>query len=180
MIAHKISDVLANVEQSRHKIGLVTNPLKIGLFFLFAHVYHSPKFKFNLMHDQLDLFAFLIQLTSTLVCYLSASLAFKLRMHRFCFALPLTLITPISIILSVVICENNSENIGLDDFRKGFICVTSYLTNPFKWQLIVGVCLWWVSHIWTTSNIWSQFTLDRFTTIKRVWADFIRILSFFF
>lgn len=183
-----------NIDKSRHKIGLITNIWKISIFLLFAHIYNN-KFKFgsiltiaekasnnsnlslnnslvlNLSGQPLYyIYPFIVQLVSTVICYLGASLAFKLRMNRFCFALPMTLTTPISLIIALLICELNPNYVSIDQIKQHFVCSNQgYLTFFLRWHLIVGILVWWLSHLWTTSRIWLNYEyLFNFTTIKRV------------
>ncbi len=184
-----------NIDKSRHKIGLITNIWKIAIFLLFAHIFNN-KFKFNSILAIVEkasnnsnfssnytsvlnlksqplyyIYPFILQLISTLICYLGASLAFKLRMNRFCFALPMTLTTPISLIIVLLICELNPVNYdSIDQIKQHFVCLNEgYFSNFLSWHLIVGILIWWVSHLWTTSRIWLNYEyLFNFTTIKRV------------
>ena len=61
-----------------------------------------------------------------------SSLSFKLRMHRISFIIPLTLITPVSIILSVVLCDQ-SVKYNKIPFKDYYFCnASSFTTNPYK------------------------------------------------
>ena len=95
---------LVNIDKSRHRIGLITSVWKIGVSLLFAHILCA---EFDLTKFDSSFYAFvlpfLVQLGSSLIFYLSCALAFKLRMRRVCFALPLTLITPVSIVLGRIL-----------------------------------------------------------------------------
>ncbi|CAF0773385.1 unnamed protein product [Brachionus calyciflorus] len=167
-----------SIDLSRQKIGLFTNPWKIGIFFLFSYIFYPhTKLKTSLFDvnlttmDRLVYFTpFIIHIVSSLVCYLASSLAYKFRMSRFSFALPLTLVTPVAIIVSVLICEFRKPNLQvnnlMDIFNSHFICTTKVLS--YKWQLVCGLCLWWLSNLWTTSHIWSNEAVSKMKNVKRI------------
>lgn len=166
-----------NIDLSRQKIGLFTNLWKIGIFFLFAYIFYPEvKLKPSLFNSDTSysekltyLTPFAIQLASSLICYLASSLAFKLRMSRFSFALPITLITPVATILACLICEFKKPNFQnadwFNEFTEHFICSTNFYN--FKWHLTCGICLWWLSNLWTTSHIWTTNNDSKLKNIKR-------------
>jgi hypothetical protein len=187
------------IDKSRHKIGLITNIWKIAIFLLFAHIFnpkfkfesilsigHNNQTKNGSINENknssfsLTTFAslseasplgyfipFVIFLLSTVACYLASSLAYKLRMHRFCFSLPMTLTTPASLLAALLICELKEPGNFL---RPRFVCASdSYFSESIGWHLIIGMLVWWISHLWTTSSIWLKYELlFNFGTIKRV------------
>lgn len=167
-----------NIDLTRQKIGLFTNPWKIGLIFLFCYIYYPEKnSKFWLFDRDLlskdslvYVYPLIVQVVSSVICFLASSLAYKFRMNRFSFALPMTLVTPVSIVASVLICElkkpNLVENGWMDEFRSHFICTSKILS--YKWQLICGLCLWWVSNLWSSSHIWSTDGVNRLKNVKRI------------
>ena len=164
-----------NIDLTRQKIGLVTNLWKIGLIFLFGYVFYpEEQFKFYQLIMEKDslvyIYPLVVQVASSLVCFLASSLAYKFRMNRFSFALPMTLVTPLAIILSVLICEirkpNLIENNWMDFFSGHFICKSKILS--YKWQLICGLCLWWISSLWSSSHIWSTEGANKLKNVKRI------------
>ena len=160
---HFMCKSFKNIENSRQKISLITSLWKIGITLLFAHIYH-PKFKFNpsffekSVNSMLYLTPLIVHLLASLVFYLACSLAFKLRMQRVCFALPLSLTTPVCLALALVLCHFNFplKREWLSELRNHFICTSSYFHDPFRWQLVCGMALWWLSHLWTTNPIWNN------------------------
>lgn len=96
------------MDRSRAKIGIFSNPLKALNVFLIASAYH-PKFiqenQIFKTFEPLYFWALFIHISSSLIFYMSCSLAFKLRMHRFAFALPVTLLTPVMLVLSCCFCQ---------------------------------------------------------------------------
>ena len=144
------SKAFTSMEKSRHKIGLFTSLWQICVKCLFVFILRL-EFKFDAalfvgsFKEYSHFWPFLAQYAASILFYLSCSLAFKLRMHRVCFAFPLTLITPVSLAVALFLCHVNSF----------FVCATIYSQSPFLWHLILGVSLWWISHLWTTNSIWN-------------------------
>lgn len=167
-----------NIDLTRQKIGLITNPWKIGLIFMFCYAFYpQEQFKFWLFDQQIlekdsvvYFYPLAVQVVSSIVCFLSSSLAYKLRMNRFSFALPIALVTPLSIVISVLICELRKPNLiannWMDLFSGHFICTSKIV--GYKWQLIWGLCLWWVSNIWSGSHVWSTEGANRLKNVKRI------------
>jgi chitin synthase len=96
----------------------------------------------------------LLQVLCSGLCYYTGRLACKLCMQRLGFALPLTLVTPAIITISLVICKWFPDAAV---FRADFIywqCHEGYQAGSFKWQLICGLGLWWLSQLWIGGHIW--------------------------
>ena len=113
---------------------------------------------------------FVIQFLSAIICYLGSSLAFKLGMNRFCFALPMTLTTPATLVAVLLICELKPLNSEiLEQYKKHLLCFNGgYFTNFTGWCLLIGILVWWTSHLWTTGPIWLNYRyLSNSSTIKR-------------
>ena len=182
------------IEKSKHKIGLFSNIWKIGIVLLFSHIFY-PNYLTNISlfqpstatnqsinfwrqplarsspiaeeNNLVYYIPFVVHFVASHVFYLSSSLAFKLRMIRLSFALPLTLITPIMFASSVLICEFGVKNghDWLGSFNYDFLCEH---VSMIKIYTICGLCLWWVSHLWTSIHIWQQPKSSSTTsTIKR-------------
>lgn len=162
------------IQKSRHKIGLFTSLWKTGVIMLICQLY-NPDFKFktsyftstsNSNFSLVTYFSpFLVQLVSSLIFYMACSFAFKLRMSRLSFALPLTLVTPVSVILTLVLQNVTSPTSWYELFRPTL--AYSHQLAWFKLPIIYGIFLWWLSHLWTTRNIWNSEENPRETTIKR-------------
>lgn len=157
-----------HIQKARHKISLFTSLWKAGIVMLVCQLF-NPKFNFKLDYFyrsdmKLDYFIpFFIQLAASLVFYLACSLAFKLRMSRLSFALPLLLVTPLSVLLLFVLSNLSSD--WIDPFRYSF--TYSHKLAWFELPIIYGLVLWWISHLWTTRNIWKNEYNSKETTIKR-------------
>ena len=167
-------DAKISIEKSRHKIGLFTNASKIILIVLFANLLKNQPVELDLtsiftteFNLNLNLLKFshieplLTHFLATIIFYYSCTLAFKLRMHNICFALPLTLTTPICLFLALFFCEMKTPNNQIKDH---FICSTNgYFQSDEFVHLIIGVFVWWLSHLWTSNRIW----LIPYNAIKR-------------
>lgn len=96
----------------------------------------------------------IIQVAASAICYYTGRLACKLCMQRLGFALPLTLVTPITLGSALVICKWFPE---ASVFQPEFIfwtCHEGYEQGNFKWQVICGLGLWWLSQLWIGGHIW--------------------------
>lgn len=128
----KLKSTMQLMHESRHKLGLFTSLYKIGVTLLVYHFYNQDyllqmrELNFSYMRP------FLVQLASFLVFFISCSLAFKLRMHRLAFLIPLALVTPISVVLSVVLCDQ-SVKYNNTPFKEYYFCTaTSFTTDPYR------------------------------------------------
>ena len=166
-----------NMEKSRHKIGLFTSVWSIGIKCLFVHIFlyefkfDTKLFAFNEFPMNTNVFRFvwplITQVGASIIFYLSCSLAFKLCMRRICFALPLTLITPVSLGISLLICNYDwllFDGKGLRDY---FVCYSNYSHTYLVWHLVLGVSFWWISHLWVTNSIWNESQKETETDSKR-------------
>lgn len=157
-------------QKSRHKIGLFTSIWKAGLTMLMCQLF-NPEFKFKIDYFQgedskVAYYSMLIvQLTSSMIFYLACSLAFKLRMSRLSFALPLVLITPISVTLALTLKDVSPVPQWFEYFKISM--AYSGRSSSFQLPLIYGLTLWWISHLWTTRFIWDNKYNSIETTIKR-------------
>jgi chitin synthase len=152
---------LDNLHSTRYKLGLFVNLYKIGLTFLVYYLYNQEfYFSFhNLIKNKNSIYLTMccIQISSFLVFFWSSSLAYKLKMHRWSYFLPLMLITPIAILLSVVLCDQSVKIRGFDYFKNYYLCTSfSFTVDPFRWQLIVGILVWWLSNMWMFNFIWQN------------------------
>ncbi len=152
---------LDNLHSTRYKLGLFVHLYKIGLTFLVYYLYNQEfYFSFhNLIKNKNSIYltTCCIQISSFLVYFWSSSLAYKLKMHRWSYFLPLMLITPITILLSVVLCDQSVKITGFDYFKNYYLCTSfSFTVNPFRWQLIVGILVWWSSNMWMFNFIWNN------------------------
>ena len=153
------------MELARVKIGIVSNLWRIGVIVLIAHFYFpsftSAQTLFRVGRSypsQLDYFwPFLAHLSSSIAFYLACSLSFKLRMHRLCFALPTTLMTPVALIIACSLCEINPAG-APNQFKEYFKCkMFAASTSAYKTQFIIGISLWWASHLIINAHVWKKY-----------------------
>ena len=64
-------------------------------------------------------------------------------MQRVAFALPLTLVTPITIGIYIAMCNGNFDKIEFIKDMMYWECSESLNNSNLRWQLIVGLGLWW-------------------------------------
>jgi chitin synthase len=97
----------------------------------------------------------IVQCVSSLLCYYTGRLACKLCMQRIGFALPLTLVTPVSLATALVICKWFPNACVIHADFVYWSCHEGYQQgSSFKWQVICGLGLWWLSQLWITVHIW--------------------------
>ena len=97
---------------------------------------------------------FIIHFFSTGLCYYFSKSSCKMCMQKMAFALPLTLATPVTIGIYMVICNGGIDRI---DFIKDMMyweCSEIFTKGNLKWQLIFGLGLWWLSEIWIAIHAW--------------------------
>lgn len=88
------------------------------------------------------------------LCYYTGRLACKLCMQRLGFALPLTLVTPITLSIGLIICKWFPESAVFQPEFVYWTCHEGYQTGSFKWQVICGLGLWWLSQLWIGGHVW--------------------------
>lgn len=96
----------------------------------------------------------ILQVICSGLCYYTGRLACKLCMQRLGFALPLTLVTPITLSIALIICKWFPDS---STFQTDFVywtCHEGYETGSFKWQVICGLGLWWLSQLWIGGHVW--------------------------
>ena len=96
----------------------------------------------------------LLQIFCSGLCYYTGRLACKLCMQRIGFALPLTLVTPITLTVALTICKWFPETAILKPEFVYWTCHEGYETGSFKWQIFCGLGLWWASQLWIGGHIW--------------------------
>lgn len=100
---------------------------------------------------------FIIHFFSTGLCYYFAKSSCKMCMQRVAFALPLTLATPVTIIIYIGICTGNLDKIEFIKDMMYWECpenLFSSASGTIKWQLICGLGLWWLSELWICVHVW--------------------------
>ena len=96
----------------------------------------------------------LLQVVCSGLCYYTGRLACKLCMQRLGFALPLTLVTPITLSVALVICKWFPDSAVFQTDFVYWTCHEGYETGSFKWQVICGLGLWWLSQLWIGGHVW--------------------------
>lgn len=96
----------------------------------------------------------ILQVLSSALCYYTGRLACKLCMQRLGFALPLTLVTPVTLSVALIICKWFPESAVFQPDFVYWTCHEGYQTGSFKWQVICGLGLWWLSQLWIGGHVW--------------------------
>ncbi|XP_052706396.1 chitin synthase-like isoform X2 [Crassostrea angulata] len=87
-------------------------------------------------------------------------LACRLRMQVFGFALPLSLATPLYLILLIVLEETDV------DFASNCL----HLNAEYKWLLITGFMIGWVGQIWVCRHVWFKNRQDRLEFAQKLFV----------
>lgn len=96
----------------------------------------------------------LVQILSSGLCYYTGRLACKICMQRIAFALPLTLVTPVTLTLALVACKWFPSLTILQPDFVFWTCHEGYQVGAFKWHVICGLALWWLSQLWIGGHVW--------------------------
>ena len=96
----------------------------------------------------------LLQVFCSGLCYYTGRLACKLCMQRLGFALPLTLVTPVTLSVGLILCKWFPESAVFQPDFVYWTCHEGYQTGSFKWQVICGLGLWWLSQLWIGGHVW--------------------------
>ncbi len=137
--------IIKTLKSNRHgqmdnnKLSLIVNTWKIGITVLFYHLNNQEflslfnKFWSTNNSSSIYLDTFLVQISSLLIFYFSCSLAFKLRMHRISFALPLIFITPVLVLLAILFCDQSVKGTSLVYFKEYYTCTSfSFTKDPLR------------------------------------------------
>ena len=96
----------------------------------------------------------ILKIISDALCFYMGRLACKLCMQRICFALPLTLVTPLALTILLVMCSVTPQSTVFVENFLFWSCYADYAKESFKWQIICGLFLWWLSELWIGRHIW--------------------------
>jgi hypothetical protein len=96
----------------------------------------------------------LVQVLCAGMCYYTGRLACKLCMQRLGFALPLTLVTPVTLGAALVACKWFPAATVFHQGALFWTCHEGYETGSFQWQVICGLGLWWLSQLWIGGHVW--------------------------
>ena len=96
----------------------------------------------------------ILKVISDALCFYMGRLACKLCMQRICFALPITLVTPLALIILLVMCSVAPKSTVFIENFLFWSCYADYAKESFKWQVICGLFLWWLSELWIGRHIW--------------------------
>jgi hypothetical protein len=100
------------------------------------------------------LFPIILQVLASGLCYYKGRLACKLCMQRLGFALPLTLVTPVTLSVALILCKWFPDSAVFQTDFVYWTCHEGYQTGSFKWQVICGLGLWWLSQLWIGGHVW--------------------------
>ncbi|CAF0924460.1 unnamed protein product [Rotaria sordida] len=96
----------------------------------------------------------ILKILSDMLCFYMGRLACKLCMQRICFALPITLVTPLALTILLVMCSVAPQSTVFIENFLFWSCYADYAKESFKWQVICGLFLWWLSELWIGGHIW--------------------------
>ena len=102
----------------------------------------------------------LINCTTSLVCYFLSRSAAKIHIQRICYALPLILTTPVLIGMVVGTCEfwNQDPCTYTGNDLNGYLFHKCYESGTaltaFVDQVWYLICFWWLSQVWITVHVW--------------------------
>ncbi|CAF1289999.1 unnamed protein product [Adineta steineri] len=96
----------------------------------------------------------ILKVISDALCFYMGRLACKLCMQRICFALPITLVTPLALTILLVMCSVAPKSTVFIENFLFWSCYADYAKESFKWQVICGLFLWWLSELWIGGHIW--------------------------
>jgi hypothetical protein len=96
----------------------------------------------------------LLKIVADACCFYMGRLACKLCMQRICFALPITLVTPLALTILLIMCSIAPNSTVFIDKFLFWTCYADYAQDSFKWQVICGLILWWLSELWIGGHIW--------------------------
>jgi hypothetical protein len=96
----------------------------------------------------------ILKIISDALCFYMGRLACKLCMQRICFALPITLVTPLALTILLVMCSVAPKSTVFVENFLFWSCYADYAKESFRWQVICGLVLWWLSELWIGGHIW--------------------------
>ena len=96
----------------------------------------------------------IIKVLSDALCFYMGRLACKLCMQRICFALPITLVTPLALTILLVMCSVAPQSTVFIENFLFWSCYADYAKESFRWQVVCGLVLWWLSELWIGGHVW--------------------------
>ncbi|XP_037938535.1 chitin synthase chs-2 [Teleopsis dalmanni] len=186
-IAHFIKTMRKT--KSRYQTYLFLSPIKIVLFSIVGFALHGYRFPeylsnfsyawkthhfrienvsielssfsgFNVESNSSALFYVLfLQIVSSYLCYIFAKFACKIKIQKFSFSLPFSLIDPISVAIIILLTFWRDSNVCVfHNYVPDYLSfnslssknILSSLTNDYLWLWV----LWWLSQLWVTAHIW--------------------------
>lgn len=96
----------------------------------------------------------ILKILSDALCFYMGRLACKLCMQRICFALPITLVTPLALTILLVMCSVAPQSTVFVENFLSWSCYLDYARDSFRWQVVCGLVLWWLSELWIGGHIW--------------------------
>lgn len=96
---------------------------------------------------------------SSYLCYIFSKFACKIKIQEFSFSLPLSISTPVAIVVFVILCGVRDGNVcAYHDVFPDYL----FLQNPTIYNVFDYIFshymwvwpLWWMSQTWITRHIW--------------------------
>ncbi|XP_076751332.1 chitin synthase chs-2 [Xylocopa sonorina] len=120
-------------------------------------------------------YSFLIQAFFAFFTYKAAKFAYQTQMHKFGFALPMSLVTPGTVLLIMTFCiVREEQSCALHDLMPDYLFLNAPNYNTIKefllswriWCWIVG----WLSQMWITVQIWLGEN-DRLAPVEKIFYN---------
>ncbi|CAL7946040.1 unnamed protein product [Xylocopa violacea] len=129
----------------------------------------------TIMDTSVPFYSFLIQTFCAFFMYKAAKFAYQTQMHKFGFALPMSLITPGTVLLIMTFCiVRKEQSCALHDLMPDYLFfnapnynnITEFLLSWRIWCWIA----WWLSQIWITVQIWLGEN-DRLAPVEKIFYN---------
>ncbi|CAK9800283.1 Chitin synthase chs-2 [Anthophora plagiata] len=105
------------------------------------------------------LYTFLIQIFGAFLIYEAAIFAYQTQMHKFGFAFPISLVTPVTIVLTILFCAMREQDpCAFHDLIPDYLFLkipkyNSMIEFLLSWRIWCWI-IWWLSQIWITLQLW--------------------------
>ncbi|CAH1797404.1 unnamed protein product [Owenia fusiformis] len=109
-----------------------------------------------------------IQATTSFGCFFFSKIAVKLLQQRICFSIPLTICTPVMILITLILKGINEDLFKINEFTYWALPSDTW-TPMFIFHLAFGLTVWWTSQMWLARHIWYPNN-DRLATADRIFV----------